>query len=144
MSLGPTSSNGGSSLACGLPGSCLLGLLYSDVGVLTCSSFSLLLGGACRSLDEPGSKCFSAPLDRLSCSDKLVLRHNFATLVTDRVLARTWRESKGYEHKYLQMDPVVAGDATEPQDSELSDMDVLDDGEDSDPPNETEFDGPQR
>ena len=72
------------------------------------------------------------------------LRHNFATLVTDRVLARTWRESKGYEHKYLQMDPVVAGDATEPQDSELSDMDVLDDGEDSDPPNEMEFDGPQR
>ena len=46
------------------------------------------------------------------------------------MLARTWRESKGYEHKYLQMDPEVGGDAAEPQASELSDMDVLDDGED--------------
>ena len=72
------------------------------------------------------------------------LRRNFATVVTDRVLASTWRQTKKYEQKYSLMNAEVAAEGTEPEGNELSDCDVLDDGEDSDPPNEIEFDGPQR
>ena len=43
------------------------------------------------------------------------------------------------------MNPDVAGDGAELEGSEISDCDVLDDGEDSEPAEESEeFDGPQR
>lgn len=70
------------------------------------------------------------------------LRRNFDKLVTPKVLASTWRKTKEFEHKYSEMNPEVAAGSAEPEGTELSDCDVLDDGEDSEPAEE--FDGPQR
>ena len=69
------------------------------------------------------------------------LRNNFATRVTPEVLASSWHKTKQFERKYVAMDPEVDADGEEPEGTELSDVDVLDDGEDSEPAQQ--FDGPQ-
>ena len=69
------------------------------------------------------------------------LRLNFATRVTPEVLASSWHKTKQFERKYVAMDPEVDADGEEPEGTELSDVDVLDDGEDSEPAQQ--FDGPQ-
>ena len=69
------------------------------------------------------------------------LRKNFAKLVTLKVLASSWRQTKEYEQRYSTMDPEVDADGEEPEGTALSDVDVLDDGEDDEPAEQ--FDGPQ-
>ena len=70
-----------------------------------------------------------------------LVRHNFAKRVTPEVMASSWRKTKEYEQRYSTMDPEVDADGEEPEGTELSDVDVLDDGEDDEPAEQ--FDGPQ-